>query len=242
MNRIIKAPVVEYKDIHYVTILADTKDVHLEHKKEDRTSLKTDVEARYEHIIKEALLQKEEILKEARAFAEVQKKEAEQIGYEQGRETGYSEGYSEGYKKGLEEGKKEAQVIIDEANRLKQQIEEERSRLLKQLEVDVVELVYSCIEDIIGKMEYNELHRKVVHEAVRRLGIKDRYEVRVSEDDYALLDKDYIETAGYRIISDPTLRRGDIIIDTPDGGIDCGIISQMQNIKKELRGILLDEK
>ncbi|SHE95047.1 Flagellar assembly protein FliH [Caldanaerobius fijiensis DSM 17918] len=240
MSKIIKAPAVEYREVYYVTPLVDRgDDIRADDEKEDNEL--SEAKAQYERIVSEALSQKERILQEAAKIAEAQKKESEQRGYLEGKEKGYNDGYLEGYKKGLEDGRKEAQAIVNEANRLKQQVEEERNRLLRQLEVDVIELVSSCVENIIGDMDYRELYEKVVHEAITRLDIRDTYEVRISEDDYKLLDREYINTLHYKIIADPMLKHGDIVIDTPNGSIDCSMMTQIDNIKKELRSILLDE-
>lgn len=243
MSKVIKAPVVDYDGIYYVAPSNTSKEeisLQPDERLNEIDEMLSKARAEHDRIIKDALAQKDKIMEEAGKLASEQKEEAKRQGYMEGKQKGYSDGYAEGKARGLEEGRKEAQAIVDQANRLKEQITQERQRLLEEMESDMVRLLSTCVEKILGEMDKGELYQRVIHEAMSHLNVKRDFEVRVCEEDYRVLS-DRAELQGFKLIADPTLKQGDIIIDTPDGSIDCGVMTQLDNMKRELRSILLNE-
>ncbi|WP_026485920.1 FliH/SctL family protein [Caldanaerobius polysaccharolyticus] len=243
MSKVIKATVVDYEGIYYIAPPNANKDKvpsRADERLNEIDEALSRARAEHDRIIKDALVQRDKIIEEAGKLASEQKEQAKQQGYMEGKQKGYADGYAEGMAKGLEEGRKEAQAIVDQANRLKEQITQERQRLLQEMESDMVRLLSTCVEKILGEINKGELYQRVIHEAMSHLSVKGDFEVRVCDDDYKILS-DSAELQGFKLIADPTLKQGDIIIDTPDGSIDCGIMTQLDNMKRELRSILLNE-
>ena len=161
-------------------------------------------------------------------------------GLSKGREEGYKSGYDAVYNEGLQK----AEQIIKDAESVKKQVESERAEALGNLESDIISLVHRCVEKIIGEVKIEDKIVFTVKAALDNLKIRDSFTVRLSHEDYVIMQnriQDKKINLKYKLTDDIALKKGDIIIDTPNGEINVGCNSQLKKLKNELRSLLLNE-
>jgi len=159
---------------------------------------------------------------------------------------GYNEGYNEGYQK----GEAEAQAIIAEAERLKEETQAQREAAIKRFEPELVELIIRIIRKIVAdtiKLKpQTVLH--LIRQGLAQSSFTGDVTLRVSKEDYdnVLSNKDaLLESveggADLAIVKDFSLNSGDCVIETPFGVIDSSLDMQFEEIRESLQLILNGE-
>jgi len=147
------------------------------------------------------------------------------------REEMIKKGYAEGESKGL------AQVTEKLIA-----LEDLKERFYENAEPDVVKLVMSIAEKVIGRivLENPDLARSVVHQALEK-AIGDRIVVKLNPTDYARLMegehefRDVIDrTRRLTFREDESIIPGGCTVETEVGTIDAQIDTQLKAIKKAL--------
>lgn len=175
----------------------------------------------------------ERILSNADAQAQKVRAEAEKVlkNAEAKAEESIKRGYAEGESKGL------AQVTEKLMS-----LETLKERFYQNAEPDVIKLVMSIAEKVIGKivLENKEMIHSVVHQALEK-AIGDRISVKLNPEDYKrLMDgehefKDVIDrTRRLTFREDESIIPGGCIVETEVGTIDAQIDTQLKAIKKAL--------
>ena len=173
------------------------------------------------------------ILSKAEADAQRIRAEAEKVlaDSEVEREEAIKKGYAEGESKGL------AQVTEKLMN-----FESIKERLYENSEPDVIKLVMTIAEKVIGRivLENEGMIRSVVHQALER-AIGDRITVKMNPTDYKRLMegdhefRDVIDRTRRLIFrEDESIIPGGCIVETEVGTIDAQIDTQLKAIKKAL--------
>lgn len=185
----------------------------------------------------------EELIEEARQEIETMRRTAEieieglrAEALEDGRRQGYAEGYDQG---------------VREAEALKASIEEERIRLEQKYEEQIIDLepqfvhaiasVYEKIFDV-DLSEHRSLVTSLIRNTMMQTDSCKNYIIHVSRDDYEyvvankseLMTDTMSEDTTIDIIEDVTLKAGDCMIETANGIYDCGIGTQLTNLRKRL--------
>ena len=86
----------------------------------------------------------------------------------------------------------------------------------------------------------------VVREAIKRVRDQKEIKVHVEPDSYDLILMARGEfqsmltdgTAVLEIISDETLKPGDCVIETPNGGVDARLLTQIELMKDAIKSVL----
>ncbi|MFH1653837.1 MAG: FliH/SctL family protein [Pseudomonadota bacterium] len=175
----------------------------------------------------------EDILKQAQVEAEKIRAEAEKIktGIESAREKAKKEGFESGREEGL-------QVFTEKVI----QLEREREAFFEEAQDEVMKLVMSIAEKIIGKLvlQHEGIIEVVVRQALER-AIGDRITVRLNPDDYKeITDKgvgfgDIIDrTRRLTFREDESIERGGCVVETEVGTIDARLETQLKAIRKTL--------
>ena len=202
-----------------------------------------EAETRKEDIINEAMEQAEAIVgranEDALSIIENAKLEAEKILLE-ARETGYSEG--------LQKANAEAEVVkrqvIDEYENKKQQLIAEYRRKEEQIEPDLVDVILKIFADITKSVSVDKkdmiltLVNNVMsggepsRSFVIRAAVEDAIFLRENKDKIvgALRNDVHIE-----IVSDPSMKRNECLIDTDTGVYDCSLDIQLENLINDIR-------
>lgn len=181
-----------------------------------------DARGQAENILADAKARADEICADARAVLEKAKLD---------REDAIKRGYAEGESKGL------AQVT----EKL-MKIERLREKFYESAEPEVIRLVLSIAEKVIGRAaaENSGLIKSVVHQALER-ALGDRITVRLNPDDYKSVMagehefRDVIDrTKRLMFREDEAIAKGGCIVETEVGTIDAQIETQMEAIRKAL--------
>lgn len=256
MSKILKAPSIIIDNENKINIDVPTfsKDINLDfdYSLEENESLDEDnyidekdsideeiilanAKNKADNIIKEAELEAEKIIEEAKIEAENIKMET----FEESKKNGYNIGLEEAYAE-VEGMKNATENEYNEA--LKQ-----REIIIDSIEEDMVNLMEKILNKILG--DSVNINPKVILSLIKQGLSKNTVSgdvfIHISKDDYdcALEEKETIISftdgnTNIELIKDFSLNKGDCIIETPFGNIDCSLDQQFQNLKDNLYYIL----
>jgi type III secretion protein L len=145
---------------------------------------------------------------------------------QQGREQGYRDGYNEGRRAALED--------------LGRAIEEMRAKLLTS-EEELVGIVMSAMQRILGEMDDDSIARHCVKRALQDAADSAWVELRVAPEDMPIfahfLEQIAMEAGSIEIRAlhaDPLLKDGEMILDTPKGRVHIGLRQQLARLQNGL--------
>lgn len=212
-----------------------------------------------EQHIQDANDEAEKIIAEAQAEAEKiindTKHEAEEL-LKQVRKEGYDAGYEDGKVDGINDGKakieKDLKDVVRQANDKAQKTirdaKEQTSEYFIRAEDDIVKVVMMAIDKIIPQhfLDVPQVILPVVREAIRHVRDQREIKVHVEPDSYDLVLMARSEfqsmltsgTAIIEIISDEALKPGDCVIETPNGGVDARLSTQLDLMKYAIQNVL----
>jgi len=206
---------------------------------EDIAKKKQDIELQVKEIIENAR-------KEAKTIIDNALKEKDKIINEN-----FNKGYNEGFEKGYAEGKEKALIEIEhlksELELTKLQIFSKHDEMLKKAQEELFLILPKLIEKIIEcEIEDNKYLVKYIKNAIEQLSIRNNLTIRLSKDDYDFVSinlSNIIEGIeginNIDIKTDISLKKGDIIVETPYGIIETGLnmrIKKIEDIIKHLIG------
>ena len=160
------------------------------------------------------------------------------------RENAHSEGYSQGYKKGKEEAlslKKKAESIVENARR-------ERIDIINSAEPEIISLALRMAEKIVHREL--DLDNSLLLSMLRGIKLGDlgqKIVIRANPKVLPILQAQEKELLlifpgeGLRLEPDPRVEEG-FILDTEMGTIDAGVTSQLKELEKVLREVMLREE
>jgi len=202
-----------------------------------------------EAILREAQLQREEILvharKESDAILEEAYQDSQRI-FEKARKEGHDKGLLEG----KEQGYLEMEGILQEAAQLKSNAFEERRRMAKELEVGLIHLVIDTVKRVLRHEmdEHHELLLNLIQEGIDKCTFTDTLVIKVSQRDFDVINnakhKIYMMTQGIEHLEvkcDPALPVGSVHIETSSGSIDASIETQIEIVEKLFEELLRSE-
>lgn len=166
------------------------------------------------------------------------------------------EGHEEGVKQGRIDGevavKKELENIVRQANekamKTLQSAKEQTADYFTKAEDDIVAVVMMAIEKILPQhfLDVPQVVLPVVREAIKY--VRDQKEIKVHVEpnsyDLVLMARPEFQsmltdgTAVLEIISDDTLNPGDCVIETPNGGVDARLLTQIELMKNAIQSVL----
>ena len=180
----------------------------------------------------QAKAQAESILEEARAKAQA---EREQV-LEEARRQGYMEGMS---KAQAHEGAMEQEYLEKT-----QALENEYQQQIDLLEPDLVEAITGIYEHVfhVELSSYREILTGLISDVLHKLEGSRSFIIHVSKDDYAYvsMQKKQIlagavsENTMVDVVEDAAVSRNECMIETENGIFDCGLGSQLSELKKRL--------
>jgi flagellar assembly protein FliH len=191
-----------------------------------------DPEVCAELIIADAKQKAEALLEQAKAEVEELKSAAQQ------------EGYQAGYGFGLEAAKKENSQEKEEILKLRQEAEQGYRQRIWESEGEILKLACEIAEYII-RTSISSQHDSwlvMVREAIAKIAGANELLIKVSPQDEALLVENLssireqlIESGPIRVEADPSLKPGDLWIETNIGQVDARISQQISTVLQELR-------
>nr|WP_300766813.1 FliH/SctL family protein [uncultured Acetatifactor sp.] len=189
--------------------------------------------AEAEELRVQAQAEAERILEEARAQAQAEKQQV----LEQAKQQGYMEGMSRAQ---AHEGAMEQEY--QEKARL---LEEEYEQQIEMLEPNLVEAITGIYEHIfhVELSSYREILMGLISDVLHKLDGSRSFIIHVSKDDYAyvnmqkkqMLTGAVSESVSVDVVEDATVGRNECMIETENGIFDCGLGTQLSELKKRLR-------
>lgn len=203
--------------------------------------------------------QAQEILSNAQAEAEKivgdTKQEAKAL-LEKVQKEGYDAGYKEGKEQGIKDGKEK---IEDELAEIVRQANEKARKTLRdakeqtadyfiEAEDDIVKIVIMAVEKILPQhfLDAPQVILPVVREAISH--VRDQKELTIHVEPYSydliLMARPEFKsmltdgTATIEIVSDDALKPGDCVIETPNGGVDARLSTQIGLLKRAVKSVL----
>ena len=181
-----------------------------------------------------------ELLEQSRAEAEELRAQAQaekQQVLEQAKQQGYMEGMSRAQ---AHEGAMEQEY--QEKARL---LEEEYEQQIEMLEPNLVEAITGIYEHIfhVELSSYREILTGLISDVLHKLDGSRSFIIHVSKDDYAyvnmqkkqMLTGAVSESVSVDVVEDATVGRNECMIETENGIFDCGLGTQLSELKKRLR-------
>lgn len=232
---------------------------HLTDAKAEAEQHLADAKAEAEKLIADATAEAEKLVADAKAEAEKlsndTRREAEEL-LKQTRKEGYDTGYADGTEDGIKDGK--AKIERDLADTVRkanakaqktiQDAKEQTSDYFIRAEDDVVKVVMMAIDKILPQhfIDVPQVILPVVREAIRHVRDQKEIKVHVEPDSYDLVLMARSEfqsmltdgTAIIEIISDEALKPGDCVIETPNGGVDARLSTQLDLMKSAVENVL----
>ncbi|MBR2775359.1 MAG: flagellar assembly protein FliH [Selenomonadaceae bacterium] len=216
--------------------------------KEQAEQLKAQAEKQAQEMLDKATAESEKIVNDTKA-------EAKEL-LDKVRKEGYDDGYKDGKAKGIKDGKEkiedELKAIIRQANDKAQKTlrdaKEQTAEYFIRAEDDIVAVVVMAIEKILPQhfLDSPQVILPVVREAIKH--VRDQKEVKVHVDpdsyDLVLMARSEFQsmltdgTATVEVISDEALKPGDCVIETPNGGVDARLSTQIGLMKRAVESVL----
>ena len=196
------------------------------------------------------------IITETKARAEAEAKEI----CEQARQEGHDEGFKKGYEEGVETGRNDGEQAVRnemkdailqanaKAQKTIQDAKEQTAEYFIKAEDDVVKVVMQAVEKILPQhfLDVPQMILPVVREAIQY--VRDQKEVKVHVEpesyDFVLMARSEFQsmltdgTAILEVISDEALKPGDCVIETPNGGVDARLSTQLELLKDAIKSVL----
>ena len=189
---------------------------------EDLQKLKEDAEAEAQKIVEDARAQAESILQDARSQAEAERADIQEAARRQGQQ--------------------EAQA---EADRTEAAREAEYQKRLDELEPEFVDTITGIYEHIfhVDLHSYREVLCYLISTTMRKSEDNRSFLIHVSKEDYPYvsMQKKQISVgavapnATVEIVKDITLGKGECLIETEGGIFDCGLGTQLAELRQKLK-------
>lgn len=182
--------------------------------------------------ITDAQVQAEQIRKEARQQAEEERIQV----LEQAKLQGYDEGYAN--------AQAEAERLRQEYALKEQQLEAHYQQMIDELEPQFIDAVTDIYEHIfgIGLEDQKEVLAHLISNTIRKVEGSHSFIIHVSKEDYPFVSMQKKQlmagaAAGnstVEVVEDITMGQSECTIETDGGIFDCGLGTQLSELKKKL--------
>lgn len=186
---------------------------------------------------------KEETLQEAKKEAEEILEQAQQQALTM-RDHIFEEARKEGYLKGIQEGQQEIFRKESELQEKEHELEGKYQEMVQELEPEFVGILIALLEKITGVIveDKREIIVHLVEKAMKNLGRCENYKIRVSQEDFWLLEdnkeKLYAavdQSAKIEILGEENFVKNQCVIEGDSTIVDCSLDVQMKNLTDTLR-------
>lgn len=188
------------------------------------------------------------LLLDAKDEAELIRDDAKREGYAKGFEEGYKVGHDNGEKNARDELKDTINAANKQAEKTLQDAKVATADYFVRAEDDVAKIILMAIEKILPQhfIDVPKEILPVVRESIKY--VRDQKEVKVHVEpnsyDLVLVARGELQgmltdgTAVLEIISDDALKPGDCVIETPNGGVDARLSTQMEVVKDAIQSMM----
>lgn len=158
-------------------------------------------------------------------------------------ENAKAEGHQEGYNAGYKEGLAKAKAAEDEVKAMRNQLTLEYEAKIAALEPRFVDILTRIYDNIlhVDLQKRQDLVFMLLKDAIRDIDSGRNFIIHVSKEDYIYVNEHKDEllnglgsNCSAEIIEDMMQPKGECYIECEGGIFDCGLGTQMENLKKEL--------
>ena len=193
----------------------------------------------------EAEEERDRLLSEAQTQIEHDRAEA--------RAAGHAEGFAAGHAEGEAAVREEMAELIRttnvQAEKTLRDAHDAMRDYLMQAEEDIVSIAMTAVERILPQhfIDVPQMVLPIVRDAILRVKDQKEVVVHVPPDsyDFVLMARDELRgllTAGdtnLTITSDEAMKPGDCLVETPNGSVDARLQTQIEQLKKAVREVML---
>ena len=261
-----KAPVVDADE--KVDEVDDSKEEELKAREEQVKIMLADIEGREKTLAQKFIdVQKDE--KKVKSMKQMTQAECERIlretneeaekirtqAHDEGYKEGHDKGFEDGHKEGTDAAKKELKETIDNANKKAEKtIQDARNATADyfiRAENDIAKILIMAIEKVLPQhfLDVPKDILPVLREAINH--VRDQKEIKVHVEpnsyDLVLVARNEFQamltdgTAVLEIVSDDALKPGDCVIETPNGGVDARLSTQIELMKNAIQSVMIEE-
>lgn len=209
-------------------------------------------ERRAQETLDAARKEAEKIIDDTKAEAAAILEKTRKEGYD----TGHAEGYTDGREQGIKDGKNKIEDDLrdtvrqanDKAQKTIQDAKEQTSEYFIRAEDDIVKIVMMAVEKILPQhfLDVPQVILPVVREAISHVRDQREIKIHVEPDSYDLILMARSEfqsmltsgTAIIEVVSDDALKPGDCVIETPNGGVDARLSTQLGLMRRAVESVL----
>ena len=194
-------------------------------------------------ILEEASAEAQTRIAKAEAEAERIRKEAQQQAAEEKVQI-LEQAKLQGYEEGHASAQAEAEKIHQEYARKEQQLEEHYQQQIDELEPQFIETITDIYEYILGVDLGNqrEILAHLISNTIRKIEGSHSFIIHVSKEDYPFVSmqkKQLLAGAAagnstVEVVEDITMGQSECTIETDGGIFDCGLGTQLSELKKKL--------
>ncbi len=205
---------------------------------EDAEALRARAQEEADALIADAHAQSESILAQALAEAEAEKEKV------------FAQARQQGYEEGMGQARQEAEQTRQELDARAQALEEDYRRQLESIEPELVEAITGAYQHIfnVRLSSYKKILFYLISSTMRKAEGSREFLVHVSKADYpkVLEQREHLgegmisSNASVEVIEDPSLAENECMIETEGGIFDCGLGTQLAELRNRLRLLAYD--
>lgn len=210
----------------------ETPDEELRERGESKEALRQ-ANAMASDVLNQAKEEAARILEDAKADADRIRKET------------FEEAKRKGYEEGLNKATLEIAIQAKKLDEEKKKLEADYQSRIEEIEPVLVDTIADIYEHVFD-VDLSERREIIIHLLNSTLGSLEgikNFLVHISKEDYAFVSmkkKSLVEGTGIapeciELVEDFALQKGNCIIETDGGIFDCGLQTQMENLRKELQ-------
>lgn len=203
---------------------------------EEAKRIESQAREQAESLLAQAREEAENIRREAVAAAEAEK--------EQIRETARKQGHNEGLTQAKAQAEAQVEAVKKEYQVKEKQLEAFYQQQLQELEPRLVDAITEIYQHFfhVELSSYRDILTYLITAAMRKAGGSRSFTIRVSREDYPYvsMQKKQIITEGgagscaVEVTEDMSLEKNECLIETDGGIFDCGLGTQLAELKQKL--------
>ncbi len=204
-----------------------------------RLEMEQEMQAQADHMLEEAKNQAEQVIAEARLAAEKAKQEV------------FEAAKREGYQAGQAEVQQEFSRLQAEFAAKEEELSAAYEQKTRELEPLAAEVVIQLLDGLTGVFleERKGIVTYLVSKALSEADHSASFLVKVSKEDFEEVRKSaetlrgvFEREVSLEVIQDVLLKKGECLIETDSGIIDCSLGTQLEGLKEDIRLLSLRER
>ena len=202
-------------------------------------------------LLEEARKEADSIIEQAKLHAMQLERDAKARA-EQERMQMLDQAKQQGMQEGMEQAAKEAEKERQELKTLRKQLEEEYQQMVDELEPQFVDTITGIYEHIfhVELRSYREVLTYLISTTMRKIEGNRDFMIHVSKEDYPYISMQKKQIAAdatapnssVEEVEDLTLSKNECLIETEGGIFDCGLGTQLSELRQKLKLLSYEKK